>query len=248
MSDATSPTAGPVLKLDGVSVGPSVGSPVGLVVAVGLRALSVYASTVGFSLIGNRVLTEVRADLYRHLHSLSMSYHNKARKGDLTVRVIGDKKHAILGNHGVLAMADTVAEAFDNLYYLERACQTLVEDGDQDQEKAGIDLLEIDDPLHVGGCGIEQLSRHLRARRPWRPCDAAHHPEVHRAGDELDPVGHDLVRIAGVLHVAADVQDVGTANVDHDLLMRIVDHVHHARRDAVRSHLALPLSNASSQA
>ena len=63
---------------------------VGLVLAVGLRALSVYASTVGFALIGNRVLTEVRADLYRHLHSLSLSYHNKARKGDLTVRVIGD--------------------------------------------------------------------------------------------------------------------------------------------------------------
>jgi ribulose-5-phosphate 4-epimerase/fuculose-1-phosphate aldolase len=47
-------------------------------------------------------------------------------EGRRLVRVIGDKKHAILGNHGVLAMADTVAEAFDNLYYLERACQTLV--------------------------------------------------------------------------------------------------------------------------
>ena len=65
-------------------------SSVGMVLAVGLRAIAVYSSTVGFSLIGNRVLTEVRADLYRHLHSLSMSYHNKARKGDLTVRVIGD--------------------------------------------------------------------------------------------------------------------------------------------------------------
>ena len=63
---------------------------VGMVLTVGLRALSVYASTVGFSLIGNRVLTDVRADLYRHLHSLSMSYHDRARKGDLTVRVIGD--------------------------------------------------------------------------------------------------------------------------------------------------------------
>jgi ribulose-5-phosphate 4-epimerase/fuculose-1-phosphate aldolase len=47
-------------------------------------------------------------------------------EGRRLARVIGDKKHAILGNHGVIAMADTVAEAFDNLYYLERACQTLV--------------------------------------------------------------------------------------------------------------------------
>jgi ribulose-5-phosphate 4-epimerase/fuculose-1-phosphate aldolase len=32
----------------------------------------------------------------------------------------------MLGNHGVLIAAATVAEAFDELYYLERACQTLV--------------------------------------------------------------------------------------------------------------------------
>ena len=57
---------------------------------MGLRALSVYASTVGFALIGNKVMTKVRADVYRHLHSLSLSFHTKARKGDLTVRVIGD--------------------------------------------------------------------------------------------------------------------------------------------------------------
>ena len=63
---------------------------IGLVASVGLRALSVYASTVGFALIGNKVMTKVRADVYRHLHSLSLSFHTKARKGDLTVRVIGD--------------------------------------------------------------------------------------------------------------------------------------------------------------
>ena len=32
----------------------------------------------------------------------------------------------MLGNHGVLVAAASVAEAFDELYYLERACQTLV--------------------------------------------------------------------------------------------------------------------------
>ena len=63
---------------------------VGLVVIVGLRSLTVYLSTVGFALVGNRVLSQVRADLYRHLHELSMSFHTTARRGDLTVRVIGD--------------------------------------------------------------------------------------------------------------------------------------------------------------
>lgn len=63
---------------------------VGLVLTVGLRALTVYISTVGFSLIGNRVVTELRGDLYQHLHRLSLAFHTRARGGDLTVRVIGD--------------------------------------------------------------------------------------------------------------------------------------------------------------
>jgi ribulose-5-phosphate 4-epimerase/fuculose-1-phosphate aldolase len=47
-------------------------------------------------------------------------------EGERLVGVFGNKRRAILGNHGVIVIADTVAEAFDDLYYLERACQTLV--------------------------------------------------------------------------------------------------------------------------
>jgi ribulose-5-phosphate 4-epimerase/fuculose-1-phosphate aldolase len=47
-------------------------------------------------------------------------------EGRRLVRVLGHMKRAMLGNHGVLVVAATVAEAFDDLYYLERACQTLV--------------------------------------------------------------------------------------------------------------------------
>jgi ribulose-5-phosphate 4-epimerase/fuculose-1-phosphate aldolase len=32
----------------------------------------------------------------------------------------------LMGNHGVLVTAPTVAQAFDDLYFLERACQTMV--------------------------------------------------------------------------------------------------------------------------
>ena len=42
------------------------------------------------------------------------------------VSVLGNKGTMMMGNHGVLVAAASVAEAFDNLYYLERACQTLV--------------------------------------------------------------------------------------------------------------------------
>lgn len=61
-----------------------------LVVTVSLRAFCSYLSTIGFAIVGNRVLTEVRGRLYDHLQKLSLSYHGKARSGDLTVRVIGD--------------------------------------------------------------------------------------------------------------------------------------------------------------
>jgi ribulose-5-phosphate 4-epimerase/fuculose-1-phosphate aldolase len=42
------------------------------------------------------------------------------------VRALGNKGTMMMGNHGVLVAANSVAEAFDNLYYLERACKTLV--------------------------------------------------------------------------------------------------------------------------
>ncbi|HTS92176.1 MAG TPA: class II aldolase/adducin family protein [Stellaceae bacterium] len=47
-------------------------------------------------------------------------------EGERLARAFGNHKRMMMGNHGVLVVADTVAEAFHDLYYLERACQTLV--------------------------------------------------------------------------------------------------------------------------
>ena len=47
-------------------------------------------------------------------------------EGERLARHLGNRKTMMLGNHGVLVAAASVAEAFDELYYLERACQTLV--------------------------------------------------------------------------------------------------------------------------
>jgi len=65
---------------------------VSYVVIVALRSASDYFKKVGFALIGNRVMGRIRGRLYRHMQSLSMSFHTKARSGDLLVRVIGDIK------------------------------------------------------------------------------------------------------------------------------------------------------------
>jgi ATP-binding cassette, subfamily B, bacterial len=63
---------------------------VALVLITALRAGAGYLTTVGFALAGSRALTEVRATLFRHLQTLSLGFHNRARGGDLVVRTISD--------------------------------------------------------------------------------------------------------------------------------------------------------------
>jgi len=68
------------------------------------------------------------ARFYRRI-AIDLAYGGIAddrAEGDRIVRALGDHSCMIMGNHGVLVTASTVAEAIDNLYFLERACQTLV--------------------------------------------------------------------------------------------------------------------------
>lgn len=65
-------------------------SSIALIAILGLRAVCTYFQKVGFALVGNRVLTKVRNDLFEHIHCLSLAFHTRSRSGDLIVRVIGD--------------------------------------------------------------------------------------------------------------------------------------------------------------
>ena len=47
-------------------------------------------------------------------------------EADRLCEVLSDKNILMMGNHGVTVVAPTVALAFDELYHLERACETLV--------------------------------------------------------------------------------------------------------------------------
>ena len=51
---------------------------------------------------------------------------DNAEEARRLARSIGNHSRLMMCNHGVLVVADTVAEAFDDMYYLERACQNLV--------------------------------------------------------------------------------------------------------------------------
>ncbi|MDH3626989.1 MAG: ABC transporter ATP-binding protein/permease [Acidobacteriota bacterium] len=55
-----------------------------------LRAFCDYHQKVGFAKIGNRVLRRVRTHLYKHLQTLSLSFHTGARNGDLLIRATRD--------------------------------------------------------------------------------------------------------------------------------------------------------------
>ena len=80
----------------------------GLVAVTALRAVASYRSTVGFAQIGNRVLTKVRSRLYQHIQYLSLSFHTRARTGDLVVRVINDV--GMLQDVAVTALLPTLAK------------------------------------------------------------------------------------------------------------------------------------------
>ena len=47
-------------------------------------------------------------------------------EGDRLARVLGEKRVMFLANHGVIVVGHSVAEAFDLMYYLERACRLQV--------------------------------------------------------------------------------------------------------------------------
>ncbi|UZE51404.1 aldolase [Rhodopseudomonas sp. P2A-2r] len=48
------------------------------------------------------------------------------REGDRIAGAIGDADIVFMRNHGVMVLGPTIAEAWDDLYYLERACQVQV--------------------------------------------------------------------------------------------------------------------------
>lgn len=51
---------------------------------------------------------------------------NTDAEGERLGRLLGNKQIMMMGNHGIMVCASTVAEAFDLAYYFERACRNLV--------------------------------------------------------------------------------------------------------------------------
>mgnify|MGYP005984976167 CR=1 FL=1 len=63
---------------------------IAVVVIAILRAVAGYASTIGMALAGSRVMSAIRRALFAHLLHLPLSFHQRSRTGDLTMRLIND--------------------------------------------------------------------------------------------------------------------------------------------------------------
>ncbi len=121
--DAVVPAA-----VDGAPVADGVGrtlvlATIATVAVVAGRAVAAYLSTITFAVVGSRVTTRLRDQVYAHVLTLSMRFHDRARTGDLVVRLTGDVQRLqevavsaalpLLGNLAMYAGMTTVMFVLD---------------------------------------------------------------------------------------------------------------------------------------
>ena len=98
-------------------------------------------------------------------------------EGERLAAALGDHSHMIMSNHGLLVTAPTVAEAFEDLYFLERAARTLVL------------AYSTGRPLNV--MPDELAEKTARAWEPYRATAFAHFRDLRRMLDSKDPSYRD---------------------------------------------------------
>jgi ribulose-5-phosphate 4-epimerase/fuculose-1-phosphate aldolase len=98
-------------------------------------------------------------------------------EGERLAAALGDKTCMIMGNHGLLVTAATVAEAFEDLYFLERAAKTMVLAYSTGQ------------PLNV--MSDELAEKTARAWDPYRESAFAHFRDLRLMLDHKDPSYRD---------------------------------------------------------
>ena len=76
----------------------------------------------------NKPIDQVTARFYKRL-AYDLNFGGIAtaeEEGERISMAIGEHKAVMMGNHGVTTLGETVAEAFDAMYYLERAARTMM--------------------------------------------------------------------------------------------------------------------------
>lgn len=98
-------------------------------------------------------------------------------EGERLALALGDKSCLMMGNHGVSVSAETVAEAFEKLYFLEKAAQTMM-------------------LAHGSGQPLNVLSDAVARKTaagwiPYRGMAFAHFDHLKRQLDKTDPSWRD---------------------------------------------------------
>jgi len=91
--------------------------------------------------------------------------------------MLGNKSVLLMGNHGVMTVGETVAQAFDLLYYFERACENL------------ITALSSGRELRVVFDAIAEKTAQQWEEMPWMA--DAHFDALKRILDEEEPAYRD---------------------------------------------------------
>jgi ribulose-5-phosphate 4-epimerase/fuculose-1-phosphate aldolase len=94
-------------------------------------------------------------------------------EGQRLAAVLGERRVMIMANHGVLVAGRTVAQAYDELYYFERACQTLV--------------LACSTGRKLNVLSDEVAERTARGWEEYKDAAAVHFAEMKRLLDVKDP-------------------------------------------------------------
>jgi ribulose-5-phosphate 4-epimerase/fuculose-1-phosphate aldolase len=89
-----------------------------------------FATTI--AALADPMIKPIDQNTARYFNRLAVddSYTGMAdseQEGARLARLLGNKSRLMMGNHGVLVIAGSVGEAFDDIYTIERACQTLVQ-------------------------------------------------------------------------------------------------------------------------
>lgn len=88
-----------------------------------------YTTTI--ACLADPVIKPIDQNTARYFNRVAIDRHyggmaDSEQEGARLAKALGKASRLLMGNHGVLIVAKTVGEAFDDLYTIERACQVLV--------------------------------------------------------------------------------------------------------------------------
>lgn len=98
-------------------------------IRVAMHLHPIYATTL--STLADPTIKPIEQNTARYFNRVAVDSDfsgmaDSEDEGARLVAMLGDKSRLMMGNHGVMVTAETIGEAFDDMYTLERACQILV--------------------------------------------------------------------------------------------------------------------------